>query len=185
MSATAAGGEESPPLGFRSMRTLARGPGSCSGPVYRREGTFRRMYAGRLRAGAGRREPAARARFLREARRLGALRHPNVVAVLDGGEDDEGPFLRTDYAFGVSPGELSARLARRGIRCPPQPALRIGVADGHALWATPALEDQHGEPLDRKSTSLNSSYPSRNRMPSSARKKNIDIINFHDANYVL
>ena len=86
MSATAAGGEESPPLGFRSMRTLARGPGSCSGPVYRREGTFRRMYAGRLRAGAGRREPAARARFLREARLLGALRHPNVVAVLDGGE---------------------------------------------------------------------------------------------------
>ncbi|MEO0322140.1 MAG: serine/threonine-protein kinase [Myxococcota bacterium] len=129
------------------MRTLARGPGSTIELVYRREGTFRRMYAVKRLAGALRRDATARARFVREGRLLGALRHPNVVAVLDVGEDAQGPFLRTDYAFGVSLGELSARLASRGVRFPPQLALRIGVAVGHALWATHEVEDAAGEPL--------------------------------------
>ncbi|MEM1415106.1 MAG: protein kinase, partial [Myxococcota bacterium] len=135
------------PPGFRRMRTLARRSGSIVSLVYRREGAFRRMYAVKRLSGVLREDAGARARFLREARLLGELQHPNVVAVLDVGEDEGGPFLRTDYAFGVSLAELTARLASRGVRFPPQLALRIGVSIGHALWATHELADRRGEPL--------------------------------------
>lgn len=47
----------------------------------------------------------------RESRRLYALRHPNVVSVLEFGEDDEGPWLCLELIRGES---LEARLTRGG-----------------------------------------------------------------------
>jgi serine/threonine-protein kinase len=57
----------------------------------------------RSRAAAG---PAALERFLREARLLARIRHPNVVAVHDLGEAPEGPYLVTDLVEGRELGDV-------------------------------------------------------------------------------
>lgn len=65
-------------------------------------------------------EGAAREELQRESRRLYALRHPNVVKVLEFGEDDEGPWLVMEMIKGES---LEARLAKGPL----------GLADFRAL----------------------------------------------------
>ena len=56
--------------------------------------------------------PASRHRFMSEARSCAAMRHPNIVSVLDFGIDDErGPFLVMEYLNGPS---LAAELAASG-----------------------------------------------------------------------
>jgi serine/threonine-protein kinase len=57
------------------------------------------------------RDPRAVARFLREAHALAQLRHPNVVSVLDVGEDRGAPFLVMELLEGET---LAARLRRTG-----------------------------------------------------------------------
>lgn len=54
---------------------------------------------------------SSREELLREARRLYALRHPNIVSVLEFGEDDAGPWLVMEMIRGEN---LEARLARGG-----------------------------------------------------------------------
>lgn len=50
-------------------------------------------------------------RFFHEARIFGSLAHPNIVALYDIGENDEGlPFLAMEYVPNVSLGELDRRL---------------------------------------------------------------------------
>ncbi len=51
-------------------------------------------------------------RFFQEARIFGSLAHPNIVALYDIGETDEGlPFLAMEYIPDVSLGELDRRLS--------------------------------------------------------------------------
>jgi serine/threonine protein kinase len=57
-------------------------------------------------------DPAARDRFMSEARSCAALRHPNIVSVLDYGIDEErGPFLVMEYLNGPN---LAAEIAASG-----------------------------------------------------------------------
>ena len=52
-------------------------------------------------------DPAFRARFRRECRALAALRHPNVVPVLDAGESEEGGYLAMPLARGGTAEEVA------------------------------------------------------------------------------
>jgi len=66
---------------------------------------------------------AARRRFLREAAALRQLRHPNVVGVLDAGEERGQPYLVLELVPGES---LQERLARGGPLEPPAAAALVG-----------------------------------------------------------
>ena len=80
-------------------------------------------------------DPVAKARFLKEAKEASALDHPNVCAVYESGEADDGqPFLSMAYCTGQT---LEARIAEWGA-LPVSIALRIahellqGLAAAHA-----------------------------------------------------
>ncbi len=89
----------------------------------------------RLRPGL-REDPESMARFLREARTVGRLSHPGIVRLLDGGEDDEGPYLVMELVDGE---DLKTRIAREGP-LPPREAARIGAQ----VASTLAFAHQHG-----------------------------------------
>jgi len=73
--------------------------------VARQEGTFFRLFAvKRLRPDLVS-EAEVRAMFLDEARIAGLVRHPNVVSVVDVGENDAGPFLRSAHSEHLSRAE--------------------------------------------------------------------------------
>jgi serine/threonine-protein kinase len=73
-----------------------------------------------------------RERLLREARAMALLAHPNVVGVLDAGEQGQAVFLVMEYMNGQN---LRAHVARRAL--PPEQAVRLlmpalcGVAAAH------------------------------------------------------
>jgi eukaryotic-like serine/threonine-protein kinase len=82
-------------------------------------------------------DPAARERFLREARAAARLRHPHVVAVHDTGEHAGQPYLVMELVDGETVG---ARLAREGpLPLEEAVALTLGVLD--------ALAHAHAEGL--------------------------------------
>src|SRR5512140_3342860 len=72
--------------------------------------------------------PEARARFEREARTAGALNHPNICTLHDGGREGDVDFLVMELIEGES---LAARLARGPL--PLAEALRIGAQIADAL----------------------------------------------------
>ena len=70
------------------------------------------------------------ARFRREAQLVGGLSHPNVVRLLDGGEDEEGPYLVLELVEGET---LKDRVAREGALPPAETARLVAqVADALA-----------------------------------------------------
>jgi len=77
------------------------------------------------------------ARFLREARSAATLRHPNVVDVLDMGQDDSGVYLALELLEGTS---LGALLRERG-KLPLEETLR------HLLPVMDALTAAHGRDI--------------------------------------
>src|SRR5215471_12387857 len=74
--------------------------------VARREGRFQRLFARKRLHPHLRADTAFRSMFFDEARLAGLIRHPNVAAVLEIGEDDDGPFLLMDYVEGPSVAEI-------------------------------------------------------------------------------
>jgi eukaryotic-like serine/threonine-protein kinase len=78
-------------------------------------------------------DPAGRARFLGEAKAAARLRHPNLVAVHDTGEDDGQPYIVMELVDGESLGDL---LDREG-------ALEVEQAVAITLGVLDALEAAH------------------------------------------
>src|SRR5205085_5364894 len=68
-------------------------------------------------------------RFRAEARAAAALNHPNVMAVYDWGEEEEGPYLVCEYLGG---GSLRSVLDR-GRRLSPSQALLVGLEAARGL----------------------------------------------------
>jgi eukaryotic-like serine/threonine-protein kinase len=68
-------------------------------------------------------------RFRREAQAVAQLSHPNVVTVIDRGEEDGHQFIVFEYVDGAT---LKDHLARRGP-LPPEEALAIAIDVGDAL----------------------------------------------------
>jgi serine/threonine-protein kinase len=115
--------------------------------VFRREQRFERLYARKRLHPQFRADPAFRAMFMDEARLAGLVRHPNVVAVQDLGEDEEGPFLIMDYVEGLPVARLIARATERGESVPAQVAVRIAVGAALGLHAAHEAVGPDGAPL--------------------------------------
>ena len=82
------------------------------------------------------------AMFADEGRIWSRLRHPNVVRLLEQGEDDEGPFLVIELVDGL---DLASVLERReGQRLPLAFVLSVGASMFDALSYLHALEDDSG-----------------------------------------
>ncbi|MEQ9113766.1 MAG: serine/threonine-protein kinase [Miltoncostaeaceae bacterium] len=94
---------------YRPLAEVGRG-GMGVVHLARDEHTGATVALKRLGAGAGV-DATFRARFAREADALARVRHPNVVAIRDRGEDEHGPWLAMDHCAG---GTLADRL-RDGV----------------------------------------------------------------------
>lgn len=115
--------------------------------VVRNEGQFHRAYARKRLRPHLLEDEEARAMFVSEARIAGLLHHPNVVSVIDVGEDAEGPFLVMDYVQGMSLSELLKALAVRGESMPIQIVVRIFLDVARGLSAAHELRDPEGKDL--------------------------------------
>ncbi|MEM9190085.1 MAG: serine/threonine-protein kinase, partial [Myxococcota bacterium] len=130
------------PIGF-----LARGGMGEVELGLRRWGSFQRLVAIKRLRFEYRSDPAFRRMFLHEAKVAGRIRHPNVVAVLDIGEDQRGPFLVMDFVEGVHTGQLIKLAAADGDLLPIQIVTRIVAQVASGLAAAHQLRDSDGEPL--------------------------------------
>lgn len=131
---------------YTSVLSLAKGGMGEVEVAVRREGDFKRLYAIKRLLGAFRDDESVRNMFLEEARIAGLIRHPNVVAVLDVGDDDDGPFLVMEYIEGVSVSFLLKKLRALRQYLPLQLAMRIIADASRGLYAAHELRDTDGMP---------------------------------------
>ena len=83
-----------------------------------------------------------------EARILGLLHHPNIVAPVDFIDGEDGPLLVLEYVEGCSL-RTALRLARRNREAMPEGlASFIGQEIARALEAAHTAVDEHGQPLN-------------------------------------
>lgn len=123
-------GDEIGRLGpYRILRVL--GQGGMGIVFLAEERQLQRLVALKVLRPALAASPAARQRFLREARAAAAIVDDHVVTVLQVGEDQNLPYLAMQLLEGET---LEARLQREG-RLPPEEALRIGQEIAHGLAA--------------------------------------------------
>lgn len=105
--------------GWRIIELIGRGG---MGEVYRAEregpGGVRRRAALKRILPALQADPALRGRFLSEARINARLEHPNVVQVLDYGDDPE-PYLALEFVDGTSVARVLRRCAEQGLAVSP------------------------------------------------------------------
>ncbi|MFT5354583.1 MAG: serine/threonine protein kinase [Polyangiales bacterium] len=93
-------------------------------------------------------EPEFRAMFLDEAKLVVGLRHPNVVSVLELGEDDGALFLVMEYLEGEGLDQLSRRVRRNDMVLEPRLAAFIISQACAGLHAAHTHTDPDGEPLN-------------------------------------
>jgi eukaryotic-like serine/threonine-protein kinase len=82
-------------------------------------------------------DPQSAARFFREAKLVGRLRHPNIVMALDAGASAYGPYLVTEFIAGET---LEALVRRTGplpietaVKLATQAASGLGYAHAHGI----------------------------------------------------
>jgi serine/threonine-protein kinase len=114
----------------------------------RRSGTFTRLYAVKRLHPHLRGDGAMRSMFLDEGRVAGLLRHANVVAVLDVGEDEDGPFLVMDYVDGVSLDKLLKHRALSQELLPIDGCAQILAQVARGLHTAHELTAPDGTPLN-------------------------------------
>jgi serine/threonine-protein kinase len=112
----------------------------------RREGSFERLFAvKRLRPELSS-EPEVRAMFLDEARIAGLIRHPNVVSIVDVGEDHMGPFAVMELVDGIPVADLLGKSDVHPL--PLEVVLRITRDAAEGLHAAHELTGPDGTPLE-------------------------------------
>ncbi|MEL7238318.1 MAG: serine/threonine-protein kinase, partial [Planctomycetota bacterium] len=107
---------------------------------------FRRLYAIKHMHPHLAKDAPARAMFAEEARIAGSLNHPNVVAVIDYGEDAYAPFMVMDYVEGLTLAEFM-RLDRFDEPLPLSLGLQIIRNIACGLDAIHSARDAQGCPL--------------------------------------
>jgi serine/threonine protein kinase len=109
------------------------------GEVWRaRDESLNRMVAVKILPPELSRDPGRRIRFEQEARALGALNHPNIVAVYEAGQDDGRAYLISELVDGES---LRAILDRG--RPPLRKLIEMGVQIAEAMAAAHAVGIVH------------------------------------------
>ncbi|MEM9192965.1 MAG: serine/threonine-protein kinase, partial [Myxococcota bacterium] len=93
------------------------------------------------------RDPSARAMFTEESRIAGMLSHPNVVGVLDVGEDSDGPYIVMDFVEGVTLARLQSIADDLGEALPLQVCVRIALFVARGLDAIHRASSATGQPL--------------------------------------
>jgi eukaryotic-like serine/threonine-protein kinase len=131
---------------YRTLLTLAVGGMGQVDLAVRREGSFERLFAiKRLRPELSS-DAEVRSMFLDETRIAGLLRHPNVVSIVDVGEDESGPLAVMEFVDGISVAEL---LAKKDVHpLPLDLALRIALQVAEGLHAAHELHSADGAPLE-------------------------------------
>ncbi|MEM9193995.1 MAG: serine/threonine-protein kinase [Myxococcota bacterium] len=125
---------------------LASGGVGTVSLAIRRQSGFERLYAVKRLLAHMANDEAVRDMFVTEARIAGLVRHPNVVSVLDVGEDDRGPFLVMDWIDGVP----LHRFVRRAAKLGPTPisiCCAIVSQAARGLHAAHELRNHRGEAL--------------------------------------
>jgi len=107
-----------------------------------------RQYAVKLMHAHLRGDPDWALHLLHEAQVAARIGHPNVVQVLEAGDDPIGVFLVLDYVEGDSLSGFSRALAKRGASLPLPMSGRILLDALAGLHAAHELRDDSGAPLD-------------------------------------
>ncbi|HEY3592309.1 MAG TPA: protein kinase, partial [Polyangiaceae bacterium] len=102
--------DSAPARGVAVSLRIAEGGMGYVELVAHRDGRFSRLFARKRLHPLLRIEPAVRAMFIDEARLAGLIRHPNVVPVLEVGEDQDGPFLLMEYVDGPTVAQIVERV---------------------------------------------------------------------------
>jgi len=90
----------------------------------------------------------ASAMFLDEARIAAEINHHNVVKIYDVGEENGVLFLAMEYLRGTTLSHMSAQLAQRGERMPPDLVASLVSQACSGLHAAHTLRDPAGRPLN-------------------------------------
>lgn len=130
------------------VRHLAEGGMGRVDLAVREEGAFRRAYAIKRLREVYRDDSSVREMFVAEARIAGLLHHPNVVSVVDVGEDEEGPYLVMNYVEGISLAHLVTVTRERDELLPEQLVVRVIKQLSDGLHAAHTLVGHDGEPLE-------------------------------------
>ena len=85
--------------------------------------------------------------FIREARIMVRLNHPNIVQVLDFGEVDGRYYLAMEYIRGTDGGRLLQSCAKMRLQFPVPVALHIAISVLDALDYANTLQGEDGKPL--------------------------------------
>jgi len=113
----------------------------------RRDDRFTRIFAVKRPLPHLAADAVFRTMFTDEARLAGLIRHPNVVPVLDVGEDAEGPFLVMEYVEGQSLAEIIRRAEASGELLPLAFCLAVAAQVARGLHAAHEQVGARGEPL--------------------------------------
>jgi serine/threonine-protein kinase len=125
------------PIGAGGMATVYLG-------AVERDGGFQRQVAIKMIHGTEASEPQLAADLLREAKLAARIRHPNVVPVLDVGDDPRGLYLVMDYIEGDNLAGLRRAAQRLGEAVPVDVALRVATDALAGLHAAHELVDNAG-----------------------------------------
>ena len=130
---------------FVPLMALERGGMGAVELVMRKQGAFKRLYARKRLHEMYQEDTDVRAMFMDEARIAGLLRHPNVVSVLDVGEDQKGTYLIMDYVDGESVYQLLC--AAEGMLLPVGVCIDIARQVAEGLHAAHELRNEDGKAL--------------------------------------
>lgn len=116
--------------------------------VVKRGNRFRRVYAMKRLRPEYASDSEVRTMFLDEGHLCGLLRHPNVVSVLDVGQDAEGPYMVMEYVDGLTCSDIARDALRRDTLVPEQVVLRIIAQAARGLKSAHDLRDPRGKLLE-------------------------------------
>ncbi|MDQ3035168.1 MAG: serine/threonine protein kinase, partial [Myxococcota bacterium] len=114
----------------------------------RRGPSFQRLYAVKRLQHAVTADAEARSMFIEEGRLAGLIHHPNVVGVLDVGEDERGPFLVMEYVAGITARDVIVLGKRSGLPTSVQICCRIMAQAARGLAAAHDLTSHDGSVLE-------------------------------------
>ena len=116
-------------LGGRYRLLAPIGTGASAHVFLAEDVSLRRRVAVKVLHAALAHDEAFLRRFRAEAQAAAALSHPNIMAVFDWGEDDDGPYLVLEHLSG---GSLRS-LLDEGHRLSPSQALAVGLQTARGL----------------------------------------------------